>query len=57
MTESARTETTLAEELRAEEELSRRRFVHANRLKRPMSADEAIALHLRMEGNSVREPS
>lgn len=42
---------TLADDLRAEEELQRRRFVHATRPKRPLSMEEAVDLHRRMEGN------
>lgn len=41
---------TLADDLRAEEELQRRRFVHATRPKHPLSMEEAIELHKRMEG-------
>lgn len=55
MNEKPHTETSLADDLRAEAELARRRFVHATRPKGPMSVEEAIALHLRMEGNSVPE--
>jgi hypothetical protein len=43
---------TLADDLRAEGEELRRRFVHATRPKGPMSLDDAIALHRRMEGDS-----
>lgn len=43
------TEKTLAEELAHEEELGRRRFVHATRPKGPMSMDEAQRLAERIE--------
>lgn len=41
---------TLAEELKREEELVRRRFVHHTRPKEPMSLEEATALSKRMAG-------
>lgn len=41
---------TLAEELAAEEELARRRFVHHTRPKGPLSLDEARKLCERMDG-------
>jgi len=43
-------EKTLAEELRDEAELHRRRFIHATRPKRPLSMDEAADLCRRIEG-------
>lgn len=46
---------TLTEELKDEEELMRRRFVHATRPKGPMSMEEAQALCERMEGKNVRK--
>jgi hypothetical protein len=45
-------ERTFADELRAEEELLRRKFVYATRPKRPLSMEEAEALHRRMEGKN-----
>lgn len=46
---------TLAEELKDEEELMRRRFVHATRPKGPLSLEEACALCERMKGKDVRK--
>ncbi|CEG08699.1 hypothetical protein BN961_02117 [Afipia felis] len=45
-----KTERTLADDLREEEELARRRFVHATRPKHPMTMEEAMKLAERMEG-------
>lgn len=41
---------TLAEELALENELLRRRFVHATRKRGPLTVDEAAALCRRMDG-------
>jgi len=43
---------TLAEELKHEEELLRRRFVHHTRPKGPLSLKEAMELSERMQGKS-----
>lgn len=45
---------TLAEELAAEEELARRRFVHHTRPNGPLSLDEARKLCERLEGTDDR---
>lgn len=50
MTNEKKQERTLADYLRDEEELARRRFVHATRPKGPMSAEEAMKLAERMAG-------
>lgn len=42
-------EPTLADDLAAEGEALRRRMVHATRPKRPLSLNDAIALHKRMD--------
>jgi hypothetical protein len=51
--ETLKTERTLADDLREEEELARRRFVHATRPKYPMSMEEAMKLHERMLGKQL----
>jgi hypothetical protein len=43
--------TTFAEEIKRDDDLLRRRFVHATRPNGPLSLNEAIALHKRMEGD------
>jgi len=45
------TEKTLAQELAEEAELLRRKAVHADRPRRPLSMDEAAKLHQKMEGD------
>ncbi|MDB5616036.1 hypothetical protein [Tardiphaga sp.] len=42
---------SLAQSLHEESEALRRRMVHATRPKGPLSMDQAIALHQRMEGS------
>lgn len=42
---------TLAEALKEEDELLRRRIVHATRPKRPLSLEEAAELARRIEGD------
>lgn len=46
---------TLADYLKAEEELGRRRFVHHTRPKGPLSMAAAAALCARMDGRSLAE--
>lgn len=44
---------TLADDLKAEEELLRRRFVHATRPQGPLSMQDAVALCARMDGRNL----
>ncbi len=46
---------TLADDIRDEEERSRRRFVYATRPKWPLSLQEAIDFSERMQGNPVAD--
>ena len=51
------TERTLAEYLKREEELLRRRVVHATRPKGPLTMDEAADLCRRMDGGDAETRS